>query len=128
MTSSFEYPNTNASLLSIRVTSTSSPDSLRQRGRELEAAEARSQDHDAQHRRLERDVAVLARRARLALRDRGPQRVDQHGPRAPRLDHLVDVAALGRGVRVREALLVVGDQLGAPRLRIVGLGELVAGR
>ena len=60
---------------------------------------------------------------RLALRDRRLQRIDQHRPRAPRLDHVVDVAALGGGVRVREALAVVGDQLGAPRLGVVGLRE-----
>src|SRR5205085_10165453 len=73
---------------------------------------------------LERDVPVLALRAGLALRERGLERVDQDGPRAAGLDHLVDVAALGGRVRVREALLVVGDQLGAARLGVVGLLEL----
>ena len=75
---------------------------------------------------LERDVAVLAPRARLALRQRRLERVDQHRPRPPRLDHVVDVAALGGRPRVREALLVVGDQLGAARLGIVGVLELLA--
>ena len=76
--------------------------------------------------RLERDVPVLALRPRLALRQRDLERRDQHRPRPPRLDHVVDVAALGGVVRVGEALLVVGDQLGAARLRIVGLLELLA--
>ena len=58
---------------------------------------------------------MLALRARLALRRRHLERRDQDGPRLPRLDHLVDVAALGRVVGVREALLVVRDQLGAGR-------------
>ena len=62
---------------------------------------------------LERDVAVLAAGPRLALRQRGLERVDQHRTRAARLDHVVDVAALGGAVRVRELLLVVGDQLRA---------------
>src|SRR6185312_4296421 len=42
---------------------------------------------------LERDVSVLARRASLALGERGLQRVREHRPRAARLDHLVHVAA-----------------------------------
>ena len=50
---------------------------------------------------------------------------NENGPRPPRLDHVVDVASLGSRVRVREALLVVGDQLLAARIRIVRLGELV---
>ena len=60
---------------------------------------------------LERDVAVLALRALHAL---GPQRLerrDQLRARLVRHDHVVDVAALGRRVRVREARLVVVDQL-----------------
>ena len=56
---------------------------------------------------------MLARRAALALRPRRLERVDQHRPGAARLDHVVDVAALGGGVRIGEPLLVVGDQLGA---------------
>ena len=56
------------------------------------------------------------------------QRVDQHRARAARLDHVVDVAALGGDVRVREPLPVVGDQLGAARVRVVGLLELACGR
>ena len=66
---------------------------------------------------LERDVAVLAARARLALRERRLQRVDQHGPRSARLDHVVHVAPLGGDVRVRELLPVVGDQLAAAARR-----------
>ncbi len=68
---------------------------------------------------LQGDVAVLSLRLRLALRQRRLERRDQHRPRAPRLDHVVDVAALGRRVRVGEALLVVRDQLGSPRVGVV---------
>ena len=60
---------------------------------------------------LQRDVAVLALRPRLALGEQRLQRRDQLRPRLVRHDHVVDVAALGRRVRVREARLVVGDQL-----------------
>src|SRR5207248_4082109 len=52
--------------------------------------------------RLQRNVSVLAPRPRLALRQRRLERVDQHGARPARLDHLVDVAALGGAVRVGE--------------------------
>jgi hypothetical protein len=38
---------------------------------------------------------VLALRARLALRERRLERADQVRPRPARLDHVVDVAALG---------------------------------
>src|SRR6266536_2861136 len=54
-------------------------------------------------------VGELAARAALLLRQRGLQRVDQHGPRAPRLDHLVQVATLRGGVRIGEALAVIVD-------------------
>src|SRR4029079_16559810 len=65
---------------------------------------------------LQRDIAVLALRARLALRERRLERADQVRPRPSRLDHVVDVPSLGGRVRVREPLLVVGDQLGPPRI------------
>ena len=64
--------------------------------------------------RLQGNVPVLALGPGLALPLRRAQRVDQHGTRAARLDHVVDVAALGRGVRVRKPLPVVRDQLGTP--------------
>src|SRR5207244_11255187 len=67
----------------------------------------------------ERDVPVLARRVAFTFRDRGPQRVDQDGPGTPRLDHVVHVAALCRGIGVRKSLAVVGDQLGTARLGVV---------
>ena len=54
---------------------------------------------------------MLAVGPRLALRQRGLERVDQDRPRLPRLDHLVDVATLGSDVRIREARAVVRDQL-----------------
>src|SRR5204862_8161126 len=49
---------------------------------------------------LERNVAVLPGRPALALRLRRFQRLDQHRARAPRLDHVVDVAALGGDERI----------------------------
>ena len=52
-----------------------------------------------------------------ALGLEGLQRADQLRARLVRDDHVVDVAALGGRVRVREARLVVGDQLLAPLVR-----------
>ena len=69
---------------------------------------------------------MLAPRARLRLRERRLQGIDQHGAGAPRFDHVVDVAALRSGVRVRELLLVVGDQLRALRIGVAGVVELAA--
>ena len=54
------------------------------------------------------------------------QRVAQHAARGARLDHVVDVAALGRRVRVREPGAVVVDQLRAARDRVLRLGQLLA--
>src|SRR5437763_177586 len=56
---------------------------------------------------LERDVAVLAAGAGLRLRLRRLERIDQDRTGPPRLDHVVDVTALGRAVRARELLLVI---------------------
>ena len=61
--------------------------------------------------KLQRDVAVLALRARLALGQQRLERGDDLRPRLVRDDHVVDVAALGRRVRVGEARLVVVDEL-----------------
>ena len=63
---------------------------------------------------------------RLALRQRRLERRDEHRSRPPRLDHLVDVAALGGVVGVREPLLVLGDQLLAARVGVGRLSELLA--
>ena len=60
---------------------------------------------------LQRDVAVLALRAGLALGQQRLERGDQLRARLVRDDHVVDVAALGRRVGVGEARLVVVDQL-----------------
>ena len=77
---------------------------------------------------LERNVPVLARRAALPLGQRGLQCVREHRAGAARLDHVVDVAALGRDVRIGEPLAVIVDQLRPPRLRVVGRLELACGR
>src|SRR5450631_363019 len=61
--------------------------------------------------RSQRDVAVLALRARFALALQGAQRDDQLRPRLVGDDDVVDVAALGSGVRVGEPRLVVVHQL-----------------
>ena len=45
------------------------------------------------------------------------------GPGFPRLDDLVDQAALCREIRVVEALLVLLDQLGATLIWIVGSSD-----
>ena len=66
---------------------------------------------------------MLAPRARLLLGQRRFEGVDQHGTRAPRLDHLVDVPPLGSGVWIREPLAIVLDQLRALRLRVVGFAR-----
>jgi len=58
---------------------------------------------------LKRNVAVLALRALDALGLQGAERSDQLGPGLVRLDHVVDVAALGRRVGVGEVGLVVVD-------------------
>src|SRR4029453_7620312 len=56
---------------------------------------------------LERDVPVLALGAGLALGLERVQRGDDLGSRLVGDDHVVDVAPLGRAVRVGEAQLVV---------------------
>jgi len=68
---------------------------------------------------------VLPLRTRFVLRERRLERVDQVAARLARLDHLVDVAALGRRVRIGERLSVLGDQLGPARLGVIRLRELV---
>src|SRR5262245_63320022 len=73
----------------------------------------------------QRNVPMLPFGLRLTLGERGLERGAEHGARAPRLDDVVDVAALGGGVRVREPLLVVRDELGATRVRVLRLGQLV---
>src|SRR3954453_13218113 len=76
------------------------------------------------NRELERDVPVLALRSLDPLGLEGAQRADQLRARLVRLDHVVDVAALGRRVRVGEVSLVVVDQLGAALVRSGGLGQV----
>ena len=76
--------------------------------------------------RLERDVAVLALRRRHALGAQRLERGDQLRPRLVRHDHVVDVAALGRRVGVREARLVVVDQLAAPLVGRRRAGDVAA--
>ena len=68
---------------------------------------------------------MLAARRWLALRQRRLERRDQNRPRPPRLDHVVDVAPLGRGIRIGEALLVLLDQLGAADLGVDPVADWV---
>src|SRR4051794_10917147 len=75
---------------------------------------------------LERDVAVLALRTGDAL---GEQRLERRDDLRARLvgdDHVVDVAAFGGRVRVREARLVVVHQLRAALLRGRGARDVAA--
>src|SRR5215208_7997605 len=65
---------------------------------------------------LQRDVAVLPLRLLDALGLQGAQGPDQLRARFVRNDDVVDVAAFGGRVRVREARLVVGDELPAALL------------
>src|SRR5262249_11261148 len=76
--------------------------------------------------RLQRDVPVLAARPRLLLRQCGLEGVDQHRPRAARLDHVVDAAPLGGSVWVGEALAGILEQLLPPRCRAVALRLFLA--
>src|SRR3954463_3289253 len=65
--------------------------------------------------RLQRRIAVLAIRSLLALGAQSSQRRRQNAPRIRCGDHVVDVAALGRDIRVRE-----------PRLELLLQCELLA--
>src|SRR5262249_56913361 len=57
-----------------------------------------------------------------ALREGSLEGIDQHRPRSPRFDHVVDVASLCRRVRIREPASVFLDQHGASRF---GVGRLL---
>src|SRR6266852_6955151 len=72
----------------------------------------------------QRDISVPPRVAAAFLAQGDPQRADQLAARAPGLDDVIDVPALGREVRVREAFGVLGDQLAPVRDRVGGRGEL----
>src|SRR3954454_15055624 len=73
---------------------------------------------------LQRDVAVLALRLFDALRLQRAQGADQLRAGLVRDDHVVDVAALGGGVRVGEAGLVVLHELRAPLLGRGATGDV----
>src|SRR4051794_37112644 len=75
---------------------------------------------------LERNVAVLAGREHFALRAQHRERARQDLAGLARIDHVVDIPPLGRDVRVGEALGVLGDELGAPPLDVVGGLDLLA--
>src|SRR5207302_8543037 len=75
---------------------------------------------------LERDVAVPAGGTAAVLAASFPQGPDQDRARPTRLDHIVDVAALGGDVRVGEALAVVADQLRAFRGPVLRCFQLTA--
>src|SRR4051794_5414577 len=66
---------------------------------------------------LQRDVAVLAAGPRLALGEERLKRGDDLGAGLVGDDHIVDVPALSRRVRVRETRLVVVDELLAALVR-----------
>src|SRR2546426_7710951 len=62
----------------------------------------------------QREVSVFLRRVGVALGPRELERRAESRSRVPRLDHLVDVAALGGDVRSREHLAIL------PRLVLPG--------
>ena len=66
----------------------------------------------------QRDVAVLARRVRVALALEHPERGDDARPGLRRHDDVVEVAAAGRHLGIGEALLVLGGQPRQLRCRV----------
>ena len=68
---------------------------------------------------------MLLGRQDLALGAQQAQRADDLDPGLVRRDDRVDVPALGRDVGVGEGVLVLRDQLGTLRLRVLGVLELV---
>src|SRR5579863_3865146 len=74
----------------------------------------------------ERNVPVLALGPRFALGLQGAQRGDQPRTGLVGDDHVVDVAALGGGVGIREARLVVVHQRFAPLLGRGAAGDIAA--
>src|SRR5689334_2534169 len=72
----------------------------------------------------ERDVGMLLPRIGLPLVGQDLQGTDQPRSGLGRLDHLVDVAAGRRDVRVGELRLIPRDESGAFRDRVVGSGDL----
>ena len=68
----------------------------------------------------------LRRGSSSRLEARMSQAPDQDPAGVGRVDHVVDVAALGRHVGVGVALGVLLDQLGPPGRGVVGLGQLAA--
>src|ERR1044072_8361586 len=73
---------------------------------------------------LERDVAVLLRRVRVALVLQEFERAYEFRARLRRLDDLVNEAALGCDVRVGELLLELGDACAARGLHVGSLRKL----
>src|SRR6266508_3557975 len=69
---------------------------------------------------------MLSRRQTLALATGQAQRADQRRARLARLDHVIHIAALGRDIRVGEAVLVIFDQLGHARRWVGRFGQLLA--
>src|SRR5512132_900253 len=76
--------------------------------------------------RSQGDVPVLASGDGLALGREHPERLDQARPGLGGFDHVVDEPAFGRDVRRRELVLILLDQLGARRGRVLGLLDLIA--
>src|SRR6185436_4851513 len=77
-------------------------------------------------RRLQRHVAVLALRELFALRPQHVERPHEHASGLAWIDDVVDVAALGGAVRVREPFGVLSDQLRTSALGIFGGLDVLA--
>src|SRR5439155_10451731 len=76
---------------------------------------------EASTRSSERDVPVLLRRVLVALPLEQRQGRDEAWARRRGLDDIVDVAALGRDVRIREALAELRDLFGLEALARRGI-------
>src|SRR5262245_49728189 len=74
---------------------------------------------------LERDVAMLLSRVRVALVGHRLERPDQARPRLGWTDDVVDISTRGGDVGVRELCLVFGNEPGVLRCRIRCGGDLV---
>src|SRR5215207_2986228 len=77
-------------------------------------------------RESQRQVSVLLGRIAIALRSQCFQRVDQSRACVARVDDVVEIAATGGDVRVRELLPIFLDLRVSGALRIVALVDLFA--
>src|SRR3954462_3387087 len=92
------------------------------RGRHLVAVDVRGTTMSSS----QRDVPVLLGRQGLPLVGQYPQGLGHLHAGVRRRDDRVDVAAVGRDVGIEQRVLVLGDELGPARVRVLGRGDLLA--